>query len=132
MFPFDIEDEVIEEVETPVQADYEIDFSTGELTGKIINGLEAVKQWVQMAFSVDRYYYPQYSWEYGAELHTLIGKGYKKDYVESEVKRMVEETVMMNEAITGVSNLKIEYTGDTISASFCIETIYGGIEINVQ
>lgn len=46
MFPFDIEDEEVdvevEEAEEP--ADYEIDFETGNLTGRIITGLDAIIQ----------------------------------------------------------------------------------------
>ena len=131
MFPFDIEEDEVEEIEEQIQADYEIDFYTGKLTGRIINGLDAVRQWIQLVLLTDRYFYQQYSWEFGSELNTLIGKGNSKEYVESEVKRMVEDALMVNESITGIGDWDIEYTGDTLTAKFKVETIYGGVEIRV-
>ena len=60
MFPFDIEDEEVdvevEEAEEP--ADYEIDFETGNLTGRIITGLDAIIQRARIVLNTDRYFYP--------------------------------------------------------------------------
>jgi hypothetical protein len=63
MFPFDIEDDEvdfnIDEQTEP--SDYEIDLETGKLTGRVITGLDAIKQRVMIVFGTDRYYYNQYS-----------------------------------------------------------------------
>ena len=57
MFPFDIEvedeEEVIEE-ERALNTDYEIDFNTGRLTGRIITGLAAVVQWTRLTLATER------------------------------------------------------------------------------
>lgn len=135
MFPFDLEDEEIdaEEIEEePEKQDYEVDFETGKLTGRMISGIEAVKQWLTIAFAIDRYKYTQYSWENGAELSSLIGKGYDKDYVDSEAERMVREVTSLNEDITNVTNFNIDFTGDSITIAFKVETIYGEEEMTVD
>lgn len=133
MFPFDLTDEEISpEIEEKKEAsDYEIDFKTGRLTGRIITGLEATKQWVRLVLGTDRYYFPQYSWGHGCELETLIGKNYDPDYIESEVRRMIEDALLVNEDILSISNLQCEVKQDKLTASFTINTIYGGGEMSV-
>ena len=135
MFPFDLEDDEIdaEEIEEePEKQEYEVDFETGKLTGKMISGIEAVKQWLTIALAIDRYKYTQYSWENGAELSSLIGQGYDRDYVDSEAERMTREVASLNEDITNVTNFNIDFTGDRLTIAFTVETIYGEEEMTVD
>lgn len=135
MFPFDLEDEEIdaEEIEEePEKQDYEVDFETGKLTGRMISGIEAVKQWLRIALAIDRYRFTQYSWENGAELSSLIGKGYDKDYIDSEAERMIREVASLNEDITNVTDFNIDFTGDKLTIAFKVETIYGEEEMVVD
>lgn len=133
MFPFDIEDEEIdvEVEEETVRSDYEINFETGELTGRIITGLDAIKQWVKIVLLTDRYRYPQYSWDHGGELSTLIGQGYDEAYVKSEVKRMIEDAILIDEDIIGIEDLTCSMMDDRLSIHFYLNTIYGGGEVDV-
>lgn len=135
MFPFDLEDDEIdaEEIEEePEKQEYEVDFKTGKLTGRMISGIEAVKQWLTIALAIDRYKYTQYSWENGAELSSLIGQGYDRDYVDSEAERMIREVASLNEDITNVTSFNIDFTGDRLIIAFKIETIYGEEEMTVD
>lgn len=133
MFPFDIEDEEIdvEVEEETVRSDYEINFETGELTGRIITGFDAIKQWVKIVLLTDRYRYPQYSWDHGGELSTLIGQGYDEAYVKSEVKRMIEDAILIDEDILGIEDLTCSMMDDRLSIHFYLNTIYGGGEVDV-
>jgi hypothetical protein len=134
MFPFDIDDAELDvEVEEDKEpSDYEIDFETGKLTGRIITGLPAIKQWVMIVLGTDKYYYTQYSWDHGCELRDLIGKGFKQDYIESEVKRIITDALSMSKDIKGISNLEVSYEGDTLTAAFTLDTIYGSEEVMVD
>lgn len=134
MFPFDIDDAELDvEVEEDKEpSDYEIDFETGKLTGRIITGLPAIKQWVMIVLGTDKYYYTQYSWDHGCELRDLIGKGFKQDYIESEVKRIITDALSMSKDIKGISNLEVSYEGDTLTAAFTLDTIYGSEEVLVD
>lgn len=133
MFPFDIEDEEVdvevEEAEEP--ADYEIDFETGNLTGRIITGLDAIIQRARIVLNTDRYFYSQYSWDHGAELNQLIGKNYDKDYIESEVKRMVSEALMTDENILDVTDFSSSMQNEKLTVSFTIDTVYGRSDLSV-
>lgn len=133
MFPFDLDDDEIdvEQREEKEPRDYEIDFKTGKLTGKIITGKKAIEQWIIIVLSTDRYFYTQYSWDHGSELNTLIGQNAKQDYVESEAKRMIEDALSVNENITGIENLDCTIEGDKLMASFTAQTVYGEVDINV-
>lgn len=135
MFPFDIDEDDLEDVEQEEEqepSDYEIDFTTNRLTGRMIKGLDAIVQWVKIAFSIDRYVYTQYSWDYGNELSTLIGKGYPKERINTEAYRIVVDTISLNSDITGISDFQCETEGDTLTITFRLLTKYGEEEIYVR
>lgn len=132
MFPFDLDEE--EEIEVDEQKepkDWEIDFDTGKLTGRIVTGFDAIKQWVRLVLSVDRYTFPQYSWDYGNDLSTLIGQHYDEAYIKSEAKRMIEDALSVNEDITGIENFECSLQGDKLVATFTLNTTYGSGEVDV-
>lgn len=136
MFPFDIDDdedeEVTEDSSTEEPSEYEIDFSSGKLTGRILTGKEAIKQWVTLALSVNRYAYTQYSWDYGSDLQTLIGKEYDREYITSEAQRMVEDALSVNQDITGVENFEADISADRLTMRFSILTDYGDEEVEIS
>ena len=61
MFPYDIEEEEVDEEqdqeEQSIPVEYGIDFETGQLTGKKVYGIEALKVWIWNALVTDRYRY---------------------------------------------------------------------------
>jgi len=61
----------------------------------------------------------------------LIGKNHSKDYIESEVKRILNEALLINEAIKGIEDLKCDSNGEKLKISFGLETIYGRGDIDV-
>lgn len=132
MFPFDLEDE--EEVEIEEQKepkDWEIDFKTGKLTGRVVTGFDAIKQWVRIALSIDRYTFPQYTWDYGNDLSSLIGKNYDEGYIKSEAKRMIEDALSINDDILGIEDFECSFKNDKLIATFKLNTKYGGGVISV-
>lgn len=133
MFPFDEEDDEIEieQEEEKIPTDYEIDFTSMKLTGRIITGLDAIIQWVKIVLATDRYSFPQYSWDHGCELSSLIGQSSDQAWIESEAKRMIEDAIMVNDSILGIENVKCSITDEVLTVSFHIDTIYGGGEILV-
>ena len=133
MFPFDIDDEELEaeQDEETEPKDYEIDRATGALTGRFVTGLKAIEQWIYLTLSTDRYYFTQYSWDYGSELNTLIGQQGSQSYIESEAKRMLEEALLVNSYITGIEDLTCTVEKDVLTASFTALTEYGEVNIDV-
>lgn len=128
LFPAYVEDdenleELNEEIETP--REFGLDFETGQLTGVIVEGIEAIKVWCYIALQVARYRYFICSWEYGNELEDLYGKGYSAEHLESEISRMIEECLLVNEYIESVSVTDARYIAGRFAANISVTTIYG-------
>ena len=131
MFPFDIEDEEVledDEKELTIPVEYEIDFETGQLTGKKVYGKDAIKVWIWNALATSRYRYDHHSWEFGHELENLIGTTNDADYVKACAKGMIEECLKVNPHIIGISNFKCASDGDSVVCSFTVITDLGEIE----
>ena len=142
MFPFDIDfseaERYIEKQDIP--SDYEVIFETDEdtgeivgfLTGKIITGIDAIKQWIYIALNITRYSYDQYSWNYGNELLNLIGETYSKELFEAEAERYITECLYIYPFITNIENFEFSIDGSCITCSFTVNTTYGELNMNVN
>ena len=115
-------DELTEEIETP--REFGIDFTTGQLTGKIVEGVEAIKVWCYLALRCARYRFFILSWQYGSEIEELYGQGFSAEHIECEAKEMIKECLLENEFIENVEVTNVSYTGSKLSARIEITTIY--------
>lgn len=127
LFPAYIEDEEITEeladdLETP--REFGIDFATGQLTGIVVEGIEAIKVWIYIALQVARYRYFICSWQYGSEIEDLYGKGYSAEHLESEISRMIKECLLVNDYIEQVEVTNATYRLGRLSATVTVTTIY--------
>lgn len=133
LFPAYIQDEIEtseeagEELDTPKE--FGINFETGQLTGKIVEGVEAVKVWCYFALKVARYRYFICSWDYGSEIEELYGKGYSSEHIESEAARIIKECLLENEYIEAVRVSDANYQAGRFSAKITIDTIFGEGEL---
>lgn len=126
----DVEELELDQTEE-IPREFGIDFETGQLTGKMVEGVEAIKVWLYFALRIVRYRYQGMSWEYGSELEELYGKSHSKDYVNLEVNRMVRECALVNKDITGVEVTDINLDGARLKGKVSIETVYGTGELEV-
>lgn len=132
LLPDDIEVEEEEETEDlPEPVEYGIDFKTGELTGELVTGIEAIKVWIYLALRTPRYRHTIFTWDYGIEIEDLIGKGYSEEYIQSEAERMFEETLTVSDYIESVSDIEVTKDGDKINIKGKVNTIYGEVEVGV-
>ena len=135
LFPFATEEEItasIPEVTASSVREYEIDFKTGRLTGRIVEGVDALSIWAYLALKSRRYRWPIYSWAYGEEVTNLIGYSYSDEYLQSEVSRYVEECVKENEHITGITDLVVTRDKDLLSIRFTLVTDVGSKEVEIS
>ena len=135
LFPF-VTDEAVTLPSTKVIAssirEYEIDLKTGQLTGKIVEGVDALCVWAYLALKAKRYRWVIYSWYYGEEYTNLIGYSYSDDYLKSEVQRYLEECLFENEHITGIENIDISQVKDMLYVKFTLVTDVGSKEMSVN
>lgn len=132
LFPAYIEnDQTIEKSKTrSIPKEYEIDYKTGQLTGRTVEGLEAIKVWIWLVLQTPRYRYYIYTWDYGNEFEDLIGQGYSEEYIEAEAQRMTEDCLLINENIQSVTGFSVNMENEQLTISFTANTIYGAIRFN--
>ncbi len=123
-------EELEEEIIPPKE--YGIDFKTGQLTGEIVEGREAIKVWIWLVLQTPRYRYYIYTWDYGNEFEDLIGQAYTEEYIEAAAQWMTEDCLLENEDIQSISEFSVSMSGDTLTVSFTANTIYGDIEFKDQ
>lgn len=135
LFPF-VTDEEIAQVTPEVTAssirEYELDFKTGRLTGRIVEGVDALCVWAYLALKAKRYRWVIYSWQYGEEYTNLIGYSFDEDYLYSEVKRYIEECLFINEHITGIENLTVNQVNEMLYIRFRMITDVGSKEVSMD
>lgn len=135
LFPFASTEEVslvTPDVTASSIREFEYDFKKGRLTGRIVTGVDALCVWAYLALKSKRYKWVIYSWQYGEEYTNLIGYSYDEDYLYSEVKRYIEECLLVNEHITGIADLEVEQVKDKLHISFTLVTEIGGKEMMVD
>lgn len=109
----------------PVSKTWRLDLIDGRIKG-FIDELEAVGQAAFMAIQANRYQHLIFSWQYGSELATLVGKD--SDYVFSEAKRMISDALSTDTRITGVR----DFTFTEGIIGFTIDTIFGSKDIRKE
>ena len=105
---------------------YNINRNTNRISGYIDNK-DAIIQAIYLILQTERYESMIYNWYYGVELDGLIGKS--KDYVTSEIKRVIREALIEDDRIDEVSNFQLTFTEDSVLVVFLVQTNIGDITI---
>lgn len=134
LFPFAEEEIAVATPEVTASSirEYEIDFKTGKLTGRIVEGVDALAIWAYLAINAVRYKWVIYSWYYGAEITNLIGYSYSEEYLQSEIQRYIEECILENEYITGIEDLEVSQIKDKLYIKFRLITTVGSKEVELN
>lgn len=105
---------------------YNINRNTNRISGYIDNK-DAMIQTIYLILQTERYESMIYNWYYGVELDGLIGK--EKDYVTSELKRVIREALIEDDRINEVSKFELTFSEDSVLIAFLVETNIGDITI---
>lgn len=123
---------VVSEIEDTVQSSktYKIDSFNGRITRKI-DELEAIKQAIFKILQTERFENVIYDDSYGVELIGLIGK--PKEFVKSDIERIIKEALVVDERILGIENFNIvDETKDILKIEFKVNSIYGDIKLESE
>lgn len=102
----------------------------GRITGYVDN-LDAMRQAIAKALSIERFGWLIYSDNYGSEFQHLIGADY--DLVLAEVERVITEALLADDRIVSITNFRTEkIASDSLSVSFLVTTIFGDIPIESE
>ena len=105
---------------------YRLDLERNLVNGHC-DGLEAVKQAIFAILNTERYDYPIYSWNYGAELSDLVGKPIGFAYTEAK-DRMID-ALMQDDRIIEVGKFSAVMERGELSITFQVQTKFGQLEI---
>lgn len=105
---------------------YNINRNTNRISG-YIDDKDAIIQAIYLILQTERYESMIYNWYYGVEFDGLIGKN--KDYVTSELQRVIREALTEDDRIIEVSDFDITYTDDSALIVFLVQTNIGDITI---
>lgn len=110
------------EVESQPGLTWNIDTETMRISGEI-NGIEAVRQAAEIILNIERYRWQIFDPSSGVQLEELIG--HDKALVGSELNRRITDALKMDDRIIGISDFTYSTSGNNLSASFTINTVYG-------
>lgn len=91
--------------------------------GFMDEGLEAVRQSVEIALNVERFRWQIYNTNFGNELNELIGDD--SDYIQSEFPRMVNDALSVDDRVVDTSDYVFTVNGDSMTVSFIVNTVFG-------
>ncbi|MDU1053365.1 DUF2634 domain-containing protein [Clostridium baratii] len=123
---------VVSEIEDTVQSSktYKIDSFNGRITRKI-DELEAIKQAIFKILQTERFENVIYDDSYGVELVGLIGK--PKEFVKSDIERIIKEALLVDERILGIENFNIvDEIKDILKIEFKVNSIFGDIKLESE
>ena len=109
---------------------YYIDPATNQISG-FVGGLDAMRQAVEIIFSVERYKWRIYTPNFGIELEGLVGMD--QGVAASELKRRIEEALIPDNRIYGASNFIFRWPdANTLHCSVTVNTVYGDFETGIE
>ena len=138
LFPFISPPEIdIIYPEYPLYSECAWDFKTDRAifndgNPKIVFGNEAIKVWVYKAIKTVRYQHEIYSWDYGCEIESLLGKRFNIGFIQSEAKRFIREALSINPYITNISKIDVNFEDDDLLVKVELESIYGSLDVLVK
>lgn len=94
------------------------------------DNLKALEQAIYKELNTERYEYPIYSFDYGIELESLLGKDIL--FVKAELKRRIEECLMKDDRIESVENFAFDVKGDEMFCTFDVISIYGQLSVSQE
>lgn len=136
--PVTLDDEIKEE-SLPLFYELARDLKSFEILVKegkfyYVSKNDAIKIWILKALNqqTSRYAHRAYSSDYGNEITRLFGRNLKNSLLKSELKRYVEEALLVNPYIKRVENFLFDKKGSVVDLTFTVNTIYGDFEQNVS
>lgn len=121
--------EVISPADQPTKT-YRIDFEKNRIIG-YVDRRDAMVQAIYKALMTDRFKHLIYSWNYGTEWTAVQGKSW--GVVESELKRIITESLLADSRILEIKNFSISQISKRVfAASFDAETVFGEVHFDEE
>ena len=101
---------------------YRADFAAGRIDG-FTDGREAMEQAIYQILHTERFAWPIYSWNYGAELGRLTGRSVR--VAQGELPRLLREALTQDARIEGIEDFSLEFSVDEVICQFTVVSAEG-------
>lgn len=132
VFPFTVDVPELEEntEELPVFKELAYDYEKNCLLRKggkpyLVEKDEALQIWIYKALKTKRFVWAAYTHTYGSEIENVIGISNDPDIIDSEIKRYITETLMVNPYLQELSDFTFKHEKDVVTAGYLVTTVYG-------
>ncbi|WP_262384569.1 DUF2634 domain-containing protein [Paenibacillus terrae] len=89
--------------------------------GGIIDGREAIRQFILKAILTSRFHFTIYDEDYGCELEDLIGQDVPLELLETEIPRVITEALIYDDRVDDVYGFDITKEADNLFVSFYVD-----------
>ena len=103
---------------------------SGDRIRGTVDGLAAVRQAVEIILNVERFRWQIYRPYSGMQWEGLIGQD--PGYVASELQRRITAALTMDDRVRGISAFSYSVSGNTLTASLTVDTVYGDTQTSVE
>ncbi|PIC72538.1 DUF2634 domain-containing protein [Sporosarcina sp. P17b] len=111
-------------------ATFRYDFKTNRITSEIIDGIEAIEQFIYLTLRTRRFIHPVYPDEIGEEVHECVENPENTiAFKKSEIPRLIEEALIYDDRIERVYEFSITEKEDSLYVSFEVDTVEGYLSI---
>lgn len=107
---------------------WNIDKETNRINGET-DGLDAVRQAVEIILNTERFRWQIFQPYSGVQLESLIGEN--AAYAGAELQKRIREGLLVDDRVTNVTDFETSFTGNTLTASFSVATVYGTFQAEV-
>ena len=104
---------------------YRLSYESNEIGG-IIDGEEALRQFIVKAIRTARFRFLIYDDQYGSELEDLIGADVPIELLQTEIPRIITEALIYDDRVVEVVDFDITRDSDKLFVSFSVGTATGG------
>ena len=130
--PDTLDNDVVDSVDNndlPLLCTWAYDYKTNALIyrdGKplMVEGNEALKQWIYWSFVNERYLYDVNSDQYGTQIYETVGYPFSNSAKQEEVKRYITETLMICPYIKAIEAIEMELIDDKPKIDVRVSSIY--------
>lgn len=113
-----------------VPREYGINFRTGQLTGKIVEGIEAIKVWIWLCLHTERFRHAIYSADFGTSFEQYIGHVLSDEYINTDCESEITDALLINEYIESIEDFEAVRNSDSLDIKFRVVTKFGNIEVD--
>ncbi len=115
----------IEEEREAPSLTYRLDLDAGRIVG-MVDGLEAVNQYIRKALITPRFHCLIYDNQYGSEIRdTIITEDATEELIRTEIPRLVSDALLCDGRILKVYDFVITLENDCCYITFKADTIFG-------